>query len=182
MEDIVIFAKKTRLLSMAIGCLVFEAFFIYYFIYGLPEGRAPFQSLVPAASVIGAPMFGVVLIYICFRLLRPSPAVVINRAGILDQASIFSAGFIHWHEIKTMYVYRVIDKPMLGIIPFDNDVIIARQSPVKKFFFRIHKSALVGPPISIPGVVLPMSPEELLAMIHRYHEKLPSNSETDLRK
>jgi hypothetical protein len=80
-----------------------------------------------------------------------------------------------------MYVYRVIDKPLLGIIPFDSDVIIARQSPVKKFFFRIHKSALVAPLISIPQVALPMPAEELLAMIHRYHGKLPSNSETDLR-
>jgi len=182
MEDIVIFAKKTKLLGAAIGCLVFEAFSIYYFIYGLPEGRNPFKPLVPGAAVIGAPMFGIVLIYVCFRLLRPSPAVIINREGILDNASIFSAGLIHWHEIKTMFVYRVIDTPMLGIIPFDSDVIIARQSPVKKFFFRISKSATEGPPFTIPEVALPMSAEELLRMIRRYHEKLSLNSETNSEK
>jgi len=94
MEDIVIFAKKTKLAGMAIGCLVFEAFFIHFFINGLPEAQAPFKSFVPAASFIGAPLCSVVLIYICFRLLRPSPVVVINREGILDNASIFSAGLI----------------------------------------------------------------------------------------
>jgi hypothetical protein len=148
MEDIVIFADKTKLVGMAIAGLVFEAFFIYYFVYGLPEGRAPFQSLLPGASLIGAPMFGVALIFICFRLLRPSPAVIINRAGILDNASIFGAGFIHWHEIKTMFVYRVIDQAMLGIIPFDSNVIIARQSPIKRFFFRRLKSASTAAPFA----------------------------------
>jgi hypothetical protein len=181
MEDIVIVAKKTKLLGLAIGCLVFEAFFIHFFIYGLPEDRAPFKALVPAASFIGAPMCGVVLIYICFRLLRPGPVVIINREGILDNASIFSAGLIHWHEIKTMFVYRVIDQPMLGIIPFHSDVIIARQSPIKRFFFRMLKSASTTAPFAIPGGMLPMSAEELLAKIHRYREQLPTNSETASR-
>jgi len=54
MEDIVIFAKKTKLAGMAIGCLVFEAFFIHFFINGLPEAQAPFKSFVPAASFIGS--------------------------------------------------------------------------------------------------------------------------------
>lgn len=181
MEDIVIFANKIKLVGVAIGCLVFEAFCVHFFIYGLPEGRAPFKSLVPGACFIGAPMVGVVLIYICFRLLRPSPAVIINREGILDNASIFSAGFIHWHEIKTMFVYRVVDQPMLGIIPFDSGVIIARQSPIKRFFFRMLKSASTAAPFAIPGSMLPMTAEELLAKIHRYREKLPPNSETDSR-
>lgn len=181
MKDIVIFAKKTKLVGGAIGCLVFEAIFIHFFIYGLPEGRVPFKSLLPGACFIGAPFFGVVLIYICFRLLRPSPAVIINRKGILDNASIFSAGLIHWHEIKTMFVYRVIDQPMLGIIPFESNVIIARQSPIKRFFFRMLKSASTAAPFAIPEVILPMSAEDLLATIHRYREKLPPNSETDSR-
>lgn len=179
MEDIVIFAKKTKLLGLATGCLVFEAFFIYFFIYGLPEGRAPFKSLIPGASFIGAPMCGVVLIYLCFRLLRPSPVVIINREGILDKASIFSAGLIHWHEIKTMFVYRVIDQPMLGIIPFDSEVIIARQSPIKRFFFRRLKWASTAAPFAIPGGMLPMSADEFLAMIRRYRERLSPSPETE---
>lgn len=181
MEDIVIFAKKSKLVGTAVGCLVFEALFIYYFIYGLPEGPAPFKSLLPGALIIGAPMFGAGLIYICFRLLRPSPVVIINREGILANVSILSAGLIHWHEIKTMFVYRIVDQPILGIIPFDSDVIIARQSPIKRFFFRIGKSASTVTPFNIPGNMLPMSAEELLAKIHWYREKLPLNSEMDSR-
>ncbi len=182
MEDIVIFADKTKLVGMAIAGLVFEAFFIYYFVYGLPEGRAPFKSLLPGACFIGAPMFGVALIFICFRLLRPSPAVIINRAGILDNASIFGAGFIHWHEIKTMFVYRVIDQAVLGIIPFDSNVIIARQSPIKRCFFRMLKSAPTAAPFAIPGGMLPISAEELLAKIHRYRQNLSPNSEMESKK
>lgn len=180
MEDIVIFAKRTRLLSVALGCAVFEAFFVYYFVHGLPEGRGPFQSFMPVAAAVGAPMFGAILIYLCYRLVRPRPVVVINREGLFDNASLLSAGLIHWHEIRTMFVYRVMDQPLLGIVPFNAGVIVARQSPVKKLFLRMQNSSGV-PPFSIPGVVLPMPPEELLAMIRRYHEKLLPSSETALK-
>jgi hypothetical protein len=60
--------------------------------------------------------------------------------------------------------------------------IIARQSPIKRFFFRMLKSASTAAPFAIPEVILPMSANELLATSHRYREKLSPDSETDSRK
>jgi len=47
MEDIVIFAKKTKLAGMAIGCLVFEAFFIHFFITVYPKLRRRLSHSCP---------------------------------------------------------------------------------------------------------------------------------------
>jgi len=93
MEDIVIFAKKTKLAGMAIGCLVFEASLFISLLTVYPKLRRRLSHSCPP-PLLSAPLCSVVLIYICFRLLRPSPVVVINREGILDNASIFSAGLI----------------------------------------------------------------------------------------
>ena len=181
MNDIVIFAKKTKLLGLGLVCLVFEAIFVIFFVYGFPDDRESSGSFVPVVLIIGALMFGAILIYVCFRLLNPAPVVIINREGIVDNASAFSAGLIHWYEIRTMFVYQVVNEPMLGIVPFDTQPIIARQSPVKRFFFKLLKAGSEGAPFSIPGTMLPMSAEELLAKILQYHEKLSPKTETESR-
>jgi hypothetical protein len=167
MEDIVIYASKLKLLAMAAVCLAFEGFFVHFLLYGLSEGRAPFKEYIPAILYLGAPVVGLLFVYLCYRLLRPQPAVVINREGIFDNASIFSAGLIRWEKIKSVFTYQVMNHSLLGIIPVDLETIIGRQPAIKRFFFKLGgKGSPV--PFAIPGGVLPMSAEELLTKIQAY--------------
>ena len=168
MDDIVIYASKLKLLGMATVCLAFEGFFIHFLNYGLFEGRAPFKEYIPAILYAGGPVMGLLFIYLSYRLLRPKPAVVINREGIFDNASLLGAGLIRWEEIKSVFTYEVMNHSVLGIIPVDLETIVARQSGIKRFFFRMGKGLDSRAPFVIPGSILPMSAEELLTKIHAY--------------
>lgn len=176
MDDIVIYASKLKLLGLAAFCLVFEGFFVHFLVYGLSEGRTPFKAYIPAILYIGGPVMGLLFIYLCYRLPKPKPAVVINDEGIFDNASIFSAGLIRWEKITSVFTYKVMDNSLLGIVPVDLETIIARQSAIKRFFFKLGGEGSLAP-FAIPGSVLPMSPEELLTKVQAYQEARVANGE-----
>jgi hypothetical protein len=126
-----------------------------------------FKSITPGLFYISAPLFSLPLLYSCYRLLKRSPALIISQEGIFDNASIFSAGMIRWEEIKSLFIYNVMDNRLLGIIPFDVETILARQSSVKRFLLRIGNDSSAAP-FAIPEDALPMSLEEFLVTIEKY--------------
>lgn len=176
MKDIVIYPKKRSLIIMAAGCLLFVGASLYFIIYGYNiSGRDAlgqfFKAITPEIFYIGAPLFSLLLIYICYRLLKPAPSVIINEEGIFDNASVFGAGLIRWEEIESMFLYKIMDNSFLGIVPVDIETILARQSVIKRFSFKMNKG-MTQAPFAIPEVVLPMSVEELLAKIQLYRSSL----------
>jgi hypothetical protein len=161
---------------MAAGCLLFVVASLYFSIYGYNiSGRDAlgqfFKSITPGIFYIGAPLFSLPLIYICYRLLKPAPSVIINQEGIFDNASAFGAGMIRWEEIKSMFTYKYMGQPFIGIIPVNIETILARQSIIKRFLFRMNKG-MTQAPFAIPESVLPMSVEELLTKIQSYRKSL----------
>ena len=176
MKDIVVYPNKRYLIAMAAGCLLFVGGCIYPLIYGYKiSGRDAlgqfFKAITPGIFYIGAPLFSLPLIYICYRLLKPSPSVIINQEGIFDNASVFGAGMIRWEEIESMFIYKIMDNSFLGIIPVNLETILARQSIIKRFLFRLNKG-MSQAPFAIPAGGLPMSVEELLAKIQLYRKSL----------
>ena len=176
MEDIVIYPNKRYLISMAAGCLLLVGGCMYPLIYGYNiSGRDTlgqfFKAITPEIFYIGAPLFSLFLIYICYRLLKPRPSVIINEEGIFENASPFGAGMIRWEEIESMFVYKIMDNSFLGIVPVNLETILARQSVIKRFLFRMNKGVAQAP-FAIPGGGLPVSVEELLAKIQSYRKSL----------
>ncbi|MGB7923069.1 MAG: STM3941 family protein [Pyrinomonadaceae bacterium] len=161
---------------MAAGCLLLIGACIYPLIYGFNiSGRDAlgwfFKAITPEIFYIGAPLFSLALIYICYRLLIPRPSVIINQEGIYDNASAFGAGMIRWEEIESMFIYTIMDNPFLGIIPVNLETILARQSIIKRFLFRMNKG-MTQAPFAIPEGGLPMTVEELLTKIQLYRKGL----------
>lgn len=176
MKDIVIYPTKHYLMALAAACLLLIGGCLYPLIYGyeISGGDALgefFKSITPGIFYIGAPLLSLILIYICYRLLKTKPSVIINREGIFDDASILGAGMIRWEEIKSMFIYKVMNNSFLGIIPVDIEVILARQSIIKRVLFKMNKG-MSQAPFGIPDGGLPMSAEELLTKIQLYRERL----------
>ncbi|HWN09983.1 MAG TPA: STM3941 family protein [Pyrinomonadaceae bacterium] len=180
MEDVVIFSSKRYLAAMAGGCLLFAVGCIYPLVYGFDIsdrdalGRF-FQLITPEIFYLGAPLAILGFIYSSYRLLKPTPAIIINREGIVDNASALGAGLIRWEEIQSMFIYDVMGNRLLGIIPVNLEAILARQSGLKRFFFNLGKS-MQAAPFSIPEGGLPMKLEDLLARIQGYREGLSPDS------
>lgn len=176
MTDIVIYPDKRYLLALAAGCLLLTGGSIYLIIYGYDvSGRDSvgqfFKAITPGIFYIGVPMFSLLLIYICYRLLHPMPSVIINQEGIFDNASLFGAGMLRWEEIENMFVYQIMDSKFLGLVPADPETVIARQPAIKRFFFKMGKG-MSPAPFAIPEDGLPMPAEELLAKAQLYRISL----------
>lgn len=176
MKDIVIYPNRHYLMALAAACLLLVGACVYPLIYGYDiSGRDELgqflKAVTPGIFYIGAPLFGLFLIYVCHQLLRPKPSVIINQEGIFDNASLLGAGMIRWDEIKSVFIYKVMNNSLLGIIPVDIESVLARQSIIKRFLFRMNKG-MSQAPFAIPDNSLPMSAEELLAKIQLYREGL----------
>ncbi len=175
-KDIVIYPSKRYLMAMAAGCLLMIVGCIYPLIYGYEiSGRDVlgrfFKSITPSIFYIGAPLFSLPYIYICYRLLKPAPSLIISPEGIFDNASAFGAGMIRWEEIKSMFIYEIMGRPFPGIIPVNLETILARQPAIKRILFRMNKG-MTQAPFAIPEGGLPMSAAVLLAKIQSYRERL----------
>jgi hypothetical protein len=121
----------------------------------------PTAVLFGAAAIL---FFGASGIFAIVRIVRPTPAVVINDKGIFDNASAVGAGFIAWDEIEDIREYRFKNQVFLGIFPKQLDAILARQSAWKRLAIRANL-ALGGAPINIPQVALPMRVADLMREI-----------------
>jgi hypothetical protein len=175
MHDIVIYGSRGYLAAMAAACLLFVGGSVYPLIYGydVPGGDALgefFRSVTPGIFYMGT-LFTLPFVYACYRLLKPTPSVIINREGIIDNASALGAGMIRWEEIKGVFIYQVMGKQFLGITPVDVETVLARQSGIKRFFFRLNKGVATAP-FAIPEGGLPMTAEELLAKFQLYRNSL----------
>jgi hypothetical protein len=183
-ENIVIYTKKRYLLAMAAGSLLLVSACVYGIVYGYNiSGRDSlgrfFKAITPEVFYIGAPVFGLGLVYLGYRLLKPTPAVIINQEGLVDNASVFGAGLIRWEEIEGMFVYKVMDNAFLGIVPVNLDDVLARQPTMKRFLFKMNKG-MAHAPFAISGGGLPMSVEELLSRIESYREALLQDGAREL--
>ena len=134
---------------------------------GKPRG-----SVGRAVGFAGVTFFGACGAYALSRIAKPTPAVVINRHGILDNASAVAVGFIGWDEIDQLREYRFKNQVFLGIVPTNLEVILARQPAWKRAAIKANLRLGVAP-VNIPQAVLPLSVSNLLSEIETRFGRRP---------
>jgi hypothetical protein len=165
MDEIVIYPSRRRLTLSLFGSIGFVA--LGCLMLSKPGNR--FSPLVVTCLGWSAILFfGLIAVYAIYKLLRPSPAVVINRDGIFDNASASGAGLIRWDEVQEVFLDELMGNKMLSIVPRDFEVILARQPQHKKYLMRLN-SGFVKAPINIPQVSLSISVEALHSQILDFH-------------
>jgi hypothetical protein len=162
MNEVAIYPKKVKLLTIAVGALLFVIFGFY-----LAQNRVAMELAlwkVIVISYVGIPFFGLCLVYAIYRLLMPKPAVVISDEGIFDNASAVGAGMLRWEEIADVFAYEFMGQRMLGIIPVNEEIVLGRQSRLKRVMAKMNKG-IAEAPFNIPQNVLPISVDELLTRV-----------------
>jgi hypothetical protein len=155
-NDIVIYHSRTRLLLLSIGALLFV-------ILGLLLARSSDLGII-AVGWASIAFFGGCLVYIVSRLAISKPAIVISAQGIHDHASGVGVGLVKWSEIREIRAMTFLNKDFLGIFVSDPEAVIRRQSFLRRSAVRSNLW-LVGTPITIPRIGIPMNLEELQALI-----------------
>ncbi len=123
---------------------------------------APVESVVARTiALAGVALFLLCGAYAISRLVRPTPALIINREGILDNASALSVGFLGWDEIAELNEYQFRDQTFLGIVPKNLDALLLKQPAWKRVAIRGNLS-FGAAPVNIPQVMLPLKVSALI--------------------
>jgi hypothetical protein len=118
------------------------------------------RLIVGAVGLVAVVFFGGCGSYALFRIAKPTPAVIVDRNGILDNASAIGVGFIAWGEIAELREYHFMRQGVLGIVPKDFESLLARLPAWKRVAIRANR--LFGfTPVNIPQALLPMSVPQL---------------------
>jgi hypothetical protein len=164
-SELVVPTSRASLIHVAISsgtfvvggaCLVYVAERLD--LEGVPQAARLIVSLVGLTTII---FFGAGGAYALFRIKKPTPAVIVDQNGILDNASAVGVGFIAWGEIDELREYRFLKQVFLGIVPKNGEDLLRRLPAWKRVLIRANR--LTGtPPINIPQSMLTMSVPQLM--------------------
>jgi len=120
-----------------------------------------------ALAAVAVPFFGLIALWAIYRLVVPHPLVVVDAQGIRDTSLLLAAGLVRWDEIARVYVGGVGRQRFLCVVPADPEAFLRRQAPFKRRLMRAN-IGLVGAPVNIAQVALPLPIEEIIAAMRAY--------------
>ena len=173
-DEIIIKVSKKKILLLVLGACVFVALGIWMFSLddATIQGRRGMNNpvLVHGLGLVAIVFFGVLGLVGLKKLFNTKPALILNKSGIVDNASSVSAGFIPWSEVGGARIVEMPNQKMLVIDVRDPEEYIARGSRLKQTLNKANYN-MVGSPISIPTDVLAINFSELASLFDQYHRK-----------
>ena len=163
-DEFVVPMSRPKLLAFALGSFAFVCGGAWMIRDAAALGWTVEMMIFLPLSLATAAFFGLIGVYAVQRLIRPEPAIVINRQGIVDNASLVSVGFIPWDNILEIQETQYNSSVFLGIVPKNLDALLAQQPAWKRMLIRANKF-LTGFPVAIPQTVLPLTVSDLLSWI-----------------
>ena len=160
--NIVIYPHRGKLLLVLLGAVAFVAIGVFFLWYRDVSiiGRIE-MILVGVASIL---FFGLVALYVVYRLVWRRPALIIGPEGIVDRASVIGVGRLSWSEVAYIEAYRFREQPMLGVYPRDLEAMLARLPGWHRRVIRLNL-ALGCAPVNLPQVTLPGTTDDLARLI-----------------
>jgi hypothetical protein len=121
-------------------------------------------------AIVAIVFFGIFWLVALKKLFETKPGLIFNNAGIVDNASSVSAGFIPWSDVLGAKTFEMQNQKMLIIQVREPEEYIARGSSLKQTLNKANYK-MVGSPISISSNTLAIDFSELSALFDRYQGK-----------
>lgn len=174
---------KSALLFQCIMVVFFVSFYSWLIVSSFRMTASPFSDLQEAARqdvmiflLVGFLVLFCYVMYIAFvirQLRAPDPYVRISHQGIFTSRDPF---LITWAEIQELSLATFLGVPYLRIVPRNVQEVAARAKAASRasvrfgialnlLFFRFSKSSA---PIGFPQTALPISLDELFAVIQEH--------------
>ena len=124
-----------------------------------------------AVAVAGGVLFGACLLFAIARLVWRRPALIINSAGFMDNSSALGAYSLRWDEIEAIYISSIrasafSRQRFLSVRLKRVDEFINRQPAFRAKLMRAN-IRLVGAPVNISAVTLPVTLEEVVTIMQQ---------------
>ena len=165
MTPVVIYSSRLRVSLILLGAALFVAGGIWLVMHP-SRGDTGMEWLMGWACIV---FFGAVGLFALSRLFSRKPALTIDHAGITDNASGLSAGFIPWSDVVDAQVIKFQQQKFLGLSLRNPEDYLANASSFKRMLMKAN-SSLVGFVVNIPQIALPVPLEELLGHIDRFRQ------------
>jgi hypothetical protein len=165
-ETLFLYPKRSRFFLLAVGALLFVCAGIFI---GSDHDSGIPRLVTVLISSLAIGFFGLCFLYAVYRLLVHRPALILNREGIVDNASAVSAGLVRWEEIERIYCSSVQRQLFISIAVKDPDRFLQGMPGVKAKLMRLN-IGLVGAPINLPATPMGLSVTELLKLIQNFRE------------
>jgi len=131
------------------------------------KGNEARKILHTAVMIISALFFGVALIFLLFRIIRPKDVLIINENGFTDRSAISSVGFVPWASVEQIYISSVMNQSFISVEIHDADN-FKSLSPRHKRIFRKANSSLGFPAINITLNSAKEGYEDVLSLLQKY--------------
>jgi hypothetical protein len=150
--------SKGKLIKMMIGCIIFIALGGWMVFDTPPDDPAIVVQIAGWASIL---FFGACLIFGIKKMADQRPGLIIDNAGIVDNSSGISGGFIPWSDIAEIRMLKTFNQKFLMLILNNPEEYINKQtSALKRKTIEINYKSY-GSPVSISANALQCNFEEL---------------------
>ncbi len=156
-DGLYIYPSLRRFGVLGLGALAFVALVASY---GPKRGTLAFVAL-------DVPLFGLIFLWVVYRLIARGPLLVVDAEGIRDNSGLLSAGFLRWSEIERVYISGMAGRRYLCIVPVDPAAFLRHRVPPKQVLMRVSV-ALAGVPVNIMQNTLPLPLEDVVAAMRVY--------------
>jgi hypothetical protein len=139
-------SKKKLWLSIA-GCIGFVAIGIYILTSLADEQSRVSPLIAKAVGIASIVLFGALGIFAVLKLSDKKPGLIVDDAGITDNASAVAAGLILWKDITGIRTEQISTTKFL-LIDTINPERYMEVSSVKKGIMRMNMK-MYGTPVTI---------------------------------
>lgn len=174
LDETVIELSKTKLRKLVLGGLVFIVASAW--MVQLDEAEIAAHDLFKNPMLMhGLGWAGLLFFGLCSAvglklMLSNKPGLILSQAGIQDNTSYPSAGFVPWSDIADISVYEIYKQQILVIKVRDPERYICNGGVFKRMLKRINYK-LCGSPVNIAATSLKLEFNELLALSNSYLKK-----------
>jgi hypothetical protein len=173
-DETVIDLSKRKIVLLLLGASAFVAAGIWMISLGdasiQSQRRFNDPAYVHGLGLVSIVFFGICGLVALKKLFDKKPALVFNKAGIVDNASSVSAGFIPWSQVVGAEIFQIHKQKLLIIKVRDPQEYIARGGSLRRTLNKANYK-MVGSPIFIPSNVLGINFSELTSLFDRYQRK-----------
>jgi hypothetical protein len=101
LQPLILYPSRARLLRLILASLALGS--MSAVLPFLPPTEHDFlrRTMTPIVAFVGIPFFLYESVYLSHRLLKNRPLLTIDSAGLTDNVTAVSAGFIPWSEIES---------------------------------------------------------------------------------
>ncbi len=136
------------------------------------------KSISLVKGILCISFFGIVFLYLLYRLLNPRDILVIDSEGFTDASTYLGVGFVPWSNVKDIYVRKVriqvrmarTNKAFICVALHDADAVLSYVSAFKRSIIKMNMS-LGYEPVMINLVLSLEKRDVAFKMMKEYYEK-----------